>query len=107
MGTTKGGIIAWIKIDHRLVTEIDRLLMAYKKENADFRYIVRNGDRDIQVFIKRTSEGERCPYRELSLDVLGRISPLKTQIRETSQEKPEDEAEDLKGFSPTKKKDNC
>merc|ERR1712239_35661 len=79
--------------------------MGYKKENQDFRYIVRNGDKDIRVLIKRISEGDRCPYRELSLDVLGRISPLKTQIRPTSQEKDE-EKEDDEGFSPTKKKDN-
>merc|ERR1711954_427459 len=131
--TTKGGVIAWVKTDHRLVSEIhkraarlgiknfrtttfipkiardrkakvDGLLMGYKKENQDFRYIVRNGEKDIRVFIKRLSEGERCPYRELSLDVLGRLSPLKTQIREKLSEK-EEETEDLEGFSPTKKKD--
>merc|ERR1711954_6758 len=60
--------------------KIDGLLMGYKKENQEFCYIVRNGDKDIHVLIKRISEGERCPYRELSLNVLGRISPLKTQI---------------------------
>merc|ERR1712081_150383 len=107
--TTKNGIIAWVKTDSRLVSEIhkraaksqikevrttnfvpkfardrkakvDGLLMGYKKENTDFRYIVRNGDKDICVLIKRLSDGDRCPYRELSLDVLGRISPLKTQV---------------------------
>merc|ERR1711954_294855 len=132
--TTKGGVIAWVKTDHRLDSEIhkraarsgiknfrnttfipkfardrkakvDGLLMGYKKENQDFCYIVRNGKKDIRVLIKRLSEGERCPYRELSLDVLGRLSPLKTQIREKLSEK-EEETEDLEGFSPTKKKDN-
>merc|ERR1712081_148225 len=61
--------------------KVDGLLMGYKKENQDFRYIVRNGDKDICVLIKRISKGERCPYRELSLEVLGRLSRLKTQVR--------------------------
>merc|ERR1712081_146520 len=114
--TTKNGIIAWVKTDSRLVVEIhkraarsqikefrttnfvpkfardrkskvDSLLMGYKKLNSDFRYIVRNGEQDIRVLIKRISEGDRCPYRKLSLEVLGRISPLKTQIRPKSPER--------------------
>merc|ERR1711954_238966 len=132
--TTKNRIIAWVKTDSRLVTEIhkraarsqikefrttiffpkfardrkakvDNILMGYKRENSDFCYIVRNGDQDIRVLIKRISEGDRCPYRELSLDVLGRISPLKTQVRPKSPEKHSNSTEDLEGFSPTKKKD--
>merc|ERR1712082_309113 len=103
--TTKNGIIACVKTDSRLVTEIhkraarsqikdfrttnfipkfardrkaklDNILMGYKRENSDFRYTVRNGDQDIRVLIKRISEGDRCPYHELSLEVLGRISRL-------------------------------
>merc|ERR1712081_88617 len=133
--TTKNGIIAWVKTDERLVveihkraarsqikefrttnfvpkfardrkTKIDSLLMGYKKLNTDFRYIVRNGDRDIRVLIKRISEGERCPYRGLSLNVLGRISPLKTQIRPKSPEKSGNPSEDSEGFSPSKSKDD-
>merc|ERR1711954_192316 len=106
--TTKGGYIAWVRTDPRLVTEIhkraaksalrdfrtmtfipklaqdrksqvDALLMGYKKENKDFWFLVRNGEHDIKVLIKGNSEEGRCPYRELSLDVLGRLSPLKTQ----------------------------
>ena len=98
--TSKGGYIAWVKTDPRLVQEIhrraqksalkdfrttifvpkaardrkssiDRLLVGYKKINSDFRYLVRNGQRDLRVLIKRVSEGERVPYRELSLNVLG------------------------------------
>merc|ERR1711954_636552 len=84
----------------------DALLMGYKKENTDFGYIVINGEKDIRVLIKRLSEGDRCPYRELSLDVLGRISPLKTQICLNSPEKQENAGEDSEGFSTTKKKDD-
>ena len=133
--TTKNGIIAWVKTDPRLVVEIhrraarsqikefrttnyvpkfardrkgkvDSLLMAYKKLNSDFRYIVRNGEKDIRVLIKRISEGDRCPYRELSLQVLGRISPLKTQVRPKTPEKVAKTTEDDEGFSPTKSKDD-
>merc|ERR1711954_97174 len=82
------------KIARDRKAKIDGLLMGYKTDNQDFRYIVRNGEKDIRVLIKRISKGERCPYRELSLDVLGRLSPLKMQIRGTSNDKPEDEVED-------------
>merc|ERR1711954_97811 len=61
---------------------IDELLMEYKKINKDFRYIVRNGERDLRVMIKRVSEGSYLPYRNLHLDVLGRLSPLKTSHKE-------------------------
>merc|ERR1712081_77168 len=132
--TTKNGIIAWVKTDSRLVVEIhkgaarsqikefcttnfvpkfardrkakvDSILMGYKKLNSDFCYIVRNGDQDIRVLIKRISEGDRCPYRELSLDVLGRFSPLKTQVRPISPGK-DDANKDDEGYTPTKKKDD-
>merc|ERR1711954_205377 len=122
--TTKGGCIAWVKADARLVNEIhkraqksalkdfrttifvpkvardrkgciDRLLMGYKKQNGDFRYLVRNGERDLKVLIKRISEGERTPYRELSLNVLGRLSPLKTKMRAP----PEETDETKDGFT--------
>ena len=121
--TTKGGYIAWVRTDPRLVTEfhkraaksslkdfqtltyipqlardrktgVDKILMGYKKEHKDFRYLVRNGDRDIKVLIKRVSEEGRCPYRELSLDVLGRLSPLKTQVRDKPKETEEDAVDD-------------
>merc|ERR1712081_67110 len=126
--TTKGGIIAWVRTDPRLVTEIhkraaksalsefrtctfvpklardrkskiDNILMGYKKENKDFRYLVRNGQKDLKVLIKRLSEEGRVPYRELSLDVLGRLSPLKTQIRDDPKEKTKDDDESNDGFT--------
>merc|ERR1712081_41348 len=81
------------KIARDRKARIDALLMGYKKENKDFRYLVRNGERDVKVLIKRNSEEGRVPYRELSLDVLGRLSPLKTQISENPKEKPEGEEE--------------
>ena len=118
--TTKGGYIAWIKLDPRMVTEvhrpaakaairefstttfvpkiaqdrkanIDKLLKEYKKENPDFRYIVRNGERDLRVLIKRTSEGNYLPYRNLSLEVLGR---LLRQRRHSGSKEPDEEGDD-------------
>ena len=53
--------------------------MGYKTINPDFRYIVRNGERDLKVLIKRTSKENFLPYRNISLEVLGRLSPLQTQ----------------------------
>ena len=106
--TSKGGYIAWVKMDPRMVAEIhrraakaaikefrtatyvpklardrktsiDKLLMGYKTINPDFRYTVRNGERDLKVLIKRTSKENFLPYRNISLEVLGRLSPLQTQ----------------------------
>merc|ERR1711954_510035 len=120
--TSKGGYIAWVKTDPRLVQEIhrraqksalkdfwttifvpkaardrkssiDRLLVGYKKINSDFRYLVRNGQRDLRVLIKLVSEGERVPYRELSLNVLRRISPLKTTCKPVPEVVSEEETE--------------
>merc|ERR1712081_76034 len=89
------------KIARDRKARVEALLMDYKKENKDFRFLVRNGDRDIKVLIKRNSEEGRCPYRELSLEVLGRLSPLKTQIRETQREKPDDTLVNPDGFTTT------
>merc|ERR1711954_30801 len=123
--TTKGGLIAWIKLDPRMIGEIqrraskaalkdfctvhyvpklardrklkiDELLMSYKKTNPNFRYLVRNDKRDLKVLIKRTSEGNFVPYRRMSLEVLGRILPLKTQIPEKERnDEPEIELNDF------------
>merc|ERR1711954_285534 len=116
--TTRGGIIAWCKLDPRMVIElhkrsakaklkdfrtatfipkiardrksaVDKVLLDYKKENSDFRYIVRNGHKDIKVLIKRSSEGNYQPFRELSLNVLGAISPVKPITKPTQGESRE------------------
>merc|ERR1712081_1897 len=91
-------------------SSIDRLLMGYKKENSDFRYLVRNNAQDLKVLIKRISEGERVPYRPIALDVLGRLSPLKTTIEATPTEENNEEDEDVpEGFTlpgSSKKKEN-
>merc|ERR1711954_150228 len=72
----------------------DRLLMTYKKTNEDFRYLIRNDEKDIKILIKRMSEGERIPYRPISLKVLGRLSPLKTQLKSNPEEGEEDDSDD-------------
>merc|ERR1712081_114355 len=125
--TTKKGYIAWVKLDPRMITEIhkraakaairefrtttfvpklardrkariDELLMEYKKINKDFRYIVRNGEKDLRVLIKRVSEGSYLPYRNLHLHILGRLSPLKTTHKDPKDhdvDKPEDALENF------------
>ena len=84
--------------------------MGYKKENSDFRYLVRNDAKDLKVLIKRISEGERVPYRPIALNVLGRLSPLKTTCKATpSDENVELEEDDPEGFiqpGSSKKKEN-
>ena len=68
--------------------------MTYKKTNEDFRYLIRNDEKDIKILIKRLSEGERIPYRPISLKVLGRLSPLKTQLKPNPEEGDEDDGDD-------------
>merc|ERR1711954_210005 len=64
-----------------------RMLMDYKKEvNTDFRFLIRNDELDIKILIKRICEDYRLPYRQMSLDVLGAISPVKPR----TQKAPED-----------------
>merc|ERR1711954_177111 len=72
---------------------VDKLLMEYKRENSNFCYIIRNAQTDIKVLIKKTSEGSFLPYRDLSLDVLGALTPLKTITKDELDlvETPEDE----------------
>merc|ERR1711954_504784 len=126
--TARRGLDAWCKLDPRMIVElhkraakaklkdfktatfipkiardrknaIDKLLLDYKKENKDFRYIIRNGSADIHVLIKRFSEGSYLPFRELSINVLGSISPIKPiskpspeeMQRESSSLAPEDD----------------
>merc|ERR1712081_136124 len=83
-------------------SKIDEILMEYKKLNKDFRYIVRNGDKDLRVLIKRGSEGNMLPYRNLHLDVLGRISPLKTVTEEKKEAEESDETGD--GFQKQRRR---
>merc|ERR1711954_221136 len=78
--------------------------MEYRRQNAAFRYIVRNSTADIIVLIKRVSEGQALPCRELSLDVLGAISPLKTITKDDNEPLSPNKEIDEEGFmTPTKK----
>ena len=51
--------------------------MAYKKEDEDFRYIIRNGAKDIEVVMKRVTEVHHLPYRKIELAELGALPSLK------------------------------
>merc|ERR1711954_403827 len=131
--TKKKGYIAWVKLDPRMIAEIhrraakaairefrtatyvpklardrkaqiDELLMEYKKTNKDFRYIVRNGAKDLRVLIKRVSEGNYLPYRNLHLDVLGRLSPLKTAHKEQRDPEAEEPEASPESFQQPKRR---
>ena len=52
--------------------------MDYKKENRDFKYIIRNSTNDIQILVKRISELNHTPYRIIPIESLGALTPLKT-----------------------------
>merc|ERR1712243_390074 len=84
------------KIARDRKTAVDKILLDYKKQNSDFRYIVQNGPSDIRVLIKRFSEGNYLPFRELSLNVLGAISPVKPTTRPS----PEDQRSEPESAKP-------
>ena len=89
---------------------IDKILMDYRKENSDFCYIVRNGEKDLTVLIKRVSEGNYLPYRKLALEVLGALSPIKAKTKanpavDEEEDDEEDEAEE--GGFQKQKSGNC
>merc|ERR1711954_72924 len=58
-------------------TSLDKLLLDFKKDNKDFKYIIRNGVHDLEVYIKRISEEGFIPYRKVDIEEFGSISPLK------------------------------
>merc|ERR1711954_507379 len=118
--TTAGGLIAWVKLGKVLVdlihsraitasstnfrtitftpklarnrrTSLDKILLEYKKKDADFRFIIRNGTEDLTVLVKRISEHQHVPYRRYDIHNLGAISPLKP-VTPVSEEDKLDEA---------------
>ena len=67
------------KIARDRKARVDSLLMEYKKYNKDFCYLIRNGEDDFKILIKRFSKGSYLPYRSLAIEVLGAISPIKAK----------------------------
>ena len=51
---------------------------------------------DIDVLVKRTSEGQHLPYRKFNLDLLGAICPIKT--KNTYKDEMSTSNEDENGF---------
>merc|ERR1712112_388306 len=64
----------------------------FKKSNQDFGYLIRNGEDDLTVLVKRISESYHVPYRKYSLENLGALSPLKPVTPLTEEEKSEEAA---------------
>ena len=53
---------------------IDQILIQYKKSvNDNLRYVVKNDEDDVKVLIRAYDEYDHVPYRELNLDILGKI----------------------------------
>merc|ERR1712081_150504 len=114
--TIAGGLIAWVKLGKTLVdlihsraitassrnfrmitftpklarnrrTSLDKILLEYKKQDSDFRFIIRNGSDDLTVLVKRISDHQHVPYRKYDLHNLGAISPLKPETPATEEDK--------------------
>merc|ERR1711954_627839 len=114
--TTAGGLIAWVKLGKVLIdlihsraiaassrnfrtitftpkmarnrrTSLDKILLEYKKQDSDFRFIIRNGTDDLNVLVKRISEHQHVPYRKYDLGNLGAIPPLKPETPASEDEK--------------------
>ena len=65
---------------------IDRLLMEFKKDNEDFCYIIRNGNKDILVLVKITSEFNTVPTDPFPSKTLGPFHQSR-QLSEVKQKK--------------------
>ena len=131
--TTKGGSMAWVKMDPRMIVEIhkraakastddfrtatfvpplawdrktalDKILMSFKKEIKDFCYIIHNGKDDLKVSIKRLSDYQNVPYRPINISSLRAISPLKPKTVDKNTENEEENLEDEEGFKKTSSK---
>merc|ERR1711954_40039 len=68
-------------------TSLDKILLDYKKQDSDFRFIIRNGTDDLNVLVKRISEHQHVPYRKYDIGNLGAISPLKPETPASEDEK--------------------
>ena len=80
---------------------MDKVLLDFKKHEPDFRYIIRNGDNDLKVLVKRVSELNHVPYRKYELQHLGALSPLKPTTP-VAEEDRQDVAGSSDGFSSPK-----
>ena len=63
----------------------------------------------MKVLIKRVSKDERVPYRPIALEVLGRLSPLKTNLKAAQIDEKDDEDTPPDAFTlpgSNRKKDN-
>merc|ERR1711954_441004 len=128
--TTSKGLIAWVKLGKVLVDEIharairaasknfrtitytpklardrrnslDKILLEFKKNEPDFRYIIRNGNDDLKVLVKRISEMNHVPYWKYELHHLGALSPLKPTTPMAEEDRQE-VAGPIDGFSSPK-----
>ena len=128
--TTNNGIIAWLHLDEPTVTAIlrqtsrlpanvfkavpfipelarkrkkavDAILLHYKRNfDENLRYIVKNDEDDIKVMLKRFSEFDHLPYRQIDLNVFGKLPDFDTVTKDN--ETNEDMARNLDGFEVTR-----
>ena len=79
---------------------IDQLLMEYKKSvNQNLRYVIKNDTDDLKVLVRAYDEYDHVPYREMSLDTLGKLPELDCVTKtETVPESVMLEAEDPERF---------
>merc|ERR1711954_484610 len=72
------------KLARQRKVDIDKVLLEVKKSVKDLRYIIRNGQNDLQVMLKRGNMGK---YMSFPIEKLGEIAPLsprqKKQIPES------------------------
>ena len=58
---------------------VDSLLLGYKNSvDRSIRYIIKNDEQDLKILLKRQSEYDFLPYREINMRALGKLPALKT-----------------------------
>merc|ERR1711954_239157 len=84
--------------------EIDSIMLEYKRRvNDNLRYVVKNNDDDLKLLIRNYNKYEHLPYREVELDILGKLPDFNCVTKkDTIPENVASAAEDPEGFEVTR-----
>merc|ERR1711954_334444 len=65
---------------------IDSILLGFKRnQDESLRYIIKNDKSDLKVLLKRQSDYDFIPYREINLRALGKLPNINTVTKDDPQ----------------------
>merc|ERR1711954_311357 len=83
------------KMARQRKADIDKILLDVKKDIKDLRYIIRNGQRDLNVLLRRGNIGK---YQSYPIEKLGSVAPLDPKQRNQITASPSKFEEENDGF---------